>query len=101
MTAIESVPLSLSQPSLVKMEDRKRTIPYDNDAAPPLKKQATAPNGALKPHVDDAMPWKDDIEVSPIETIIFPISIMTGTDLESPLAISKRCHLSANARVQA
>jgi E3 ubiquitin-protein ligase BRE1 len=64
MTAVDSVPLSLSQPSLVKMEERKRPIPYDNDSAPPLKRQATAPNGASKPHVDSDMPWKDDLEVS-------------------------------------
>ena len=64
MTAVDSHPLSLSQPSLVKMEDRKRPISYDqHDAAPPLKKQATAPNGASKPHVDADMPWKDDLEV--------------------------------------
>lgn len=65
MTAIEAAPLSLVQPSLVKMEERKRPSPYDqNDSAPPLKKQATAPNGASKPHIDTDMPWKDDLEVS-------------------------------------
>lgn len=67
MTAIESLPLSLSQPSLVKMEDRKRPSPYDSvDSAPPLKRQATTANGASKSHKDDDMPWKDDLEVSPI-----------------------------------
>ena len=66
MTAVDTIPLSFDQPSLAKMEDRKRHIPYDNDSAPPLKKQATAPNGVNKPHVDDAMPWKDDLEVSPV-----------------------------------
>lgn len=67
MTAVEAAPgpLSFGQSSLVKMEERKRPISYDqNDAAPPLKKQATAPNGASKPHVDADMPWKDDLEVS-------------------------------------
>lgn len=66
MTAVESLPLSLSQQSLVKMEERKRPSPYDQaESAPPLKKQATSANGATKPHKDDDMPWKDDLEVSP------------------------------------
>jgi len=64
MTAVEPAPLSLSEPSLVKMEERKRPSPYDqSDSAPPLKKQATAANGATKSHVDSDMPWKDDVEV--------------------------------------
>ncbi|ETI28489.1 hypothetical protein G647_00938 [Cladophialophora carrionii CBS 160.54] len=63
MTAVESLPLSLSQQSLVKMEDRKRPSPYDSiDSAPPLKRQATQANGASKAHKDDDMPWKDDLE---------------------------------------
>ena len=67
MTTVESFPLSLSQQSLVKMEDRKRPSPYDSvDSAPPLKRQATQTNGASKSHRDDDMPWKDDLEVSPI-----------------------------------
>lgn len=67
MTAVESLPLSLSQPNLVKMEDRKRPSPYDTvDSAPPLKRQATQANGASKSHKDDDMPWKDDLEVSPM-----------------------------------
>lgn len=65
MTAVESLPLSLSQQSLVKMEERKRPSPYDQvDSAPPSKKQATSANGAPKSHKDDDMPWKDDLEVS-------------------------------------
>ncbi|RMZ81542.1 hypothetical protein DV737_g2523, partial [Chaetothyriales sp. CBS 132003] len=44
------------------MDERKRPISHENDVGPPLKKQATAPNGASKPHPDDAMPWKDDLE---------------------------------------
>ncbi|RMZ92252.1 hypothetical protein DV736_g546, partial [Chaetothyriales sp. CBS 134916] len=44
------------------MDERKRPISHENDLGPPLKKQATAPNGASKPHPDDAMPWKDDLE---------------------------------------
>ncbi|RMD44376.1 hypothetical protein DV735_g664, partial [Chaetothyriales sp. CBS 134920] len=47
------------------MDERKRPISHENDLGPPLKKQATAANGASKPHPDDAMPWKDDLEVSP------------------------------------
>ncbi len=77
MTAVDSHPLSLSQPSLVKMEDRKRPIPYDqHDAAPPLKKQATAPNGASKPHVDADMPWKDDLEVRASLSTVLPCLIV-------------------------
>ena len=67
MTAVEAGPgpLSLGQSSLIKMEERKRSIAYDqHDSAPPLKKQATAPNGASKPHTGADMPWKDDLEVS-------------------------------------
>ncbi|KAJ4511600.1 E3 ubiquitin-protein ligase bre1 [Exophiala dermatitidis] len=45
------------------MEERKRPSPYDQvESAPPLKKQATSANGASKPHKDDDMPWKDDLE---------------------------------------
>ena len=68
MTAVEAAPgpLFSGQSSLVKMEERKRPIYDQNDSAPPLKKQATAPNGASKPHVDSEMPWKDDLEVSSI-----------------------------------
>lgn len=56
-------PLVSSESGLVKMEDRKRPAADNNDAAPPLKKQATAMNGAAKPHPDADMPWKDDLEV--------------------------------------
>jgi E3 ubiquitin-protein ligase BRE1 len=64
MTAVEGLPLSLSQQSLVKMEDRKRPSPYETaESAPPLKRQATGANGASKSHRDDDMPWKDDLEV--------------------------------------
>ncbi|EAA57914.1 hypothetical protein AN6574.2 [Aspergillus nidulans FGSC A4] len=44
------------------MEDRKRAATYENDSAPPLKKQATSVNGGNKPHPDADMPWKDDLE---------------------------------------
>lgn len=64
MTAVDQVPLSLTQPSLIKMEDRKRSMPYDQGDGPALKKQAMAANGAGKPHPDADMPWKDDLEVS-------------------------------------
>lgn len=64
MTAVDSIPLSLSQPSLIKMEDRKRSMPYDQSDAPPLKRQATSANGAGKQHPDTDMPWRDDLEVS-------------------------------------
>lgn len=65
MTAIEAIPLSLPQSGLIKMEDRKRPSPYDqNESAPPLKKQATTANGASKSSNDNEMPWKDDLEVS-------------------------------------
>ncbi|ETN45535.1 uncharacterized protein HMPREF1541_09367 [Cyphellophora europaea CBS 101466] len=62
MTAVDQIPLSLSQSSLVKMEDRKRSMPYDGSEAPPHKKQATTTNGAGKSHIDADMPWKDELE---------------------------------------
>ena len=65
MTAVEATPFPLSQAGLVKMEDRKRPNPYDqNDSAPPSKKVATSANGAGKSNHDADMPWKDDLEVS-------------------------------------
>jgi E3 ubiquitin-protein ligase BRE1 len=79
MTAVEAAPgpLSFGQSSLIKMEERKRPISYDqSDAAPPLKKQATAPNGASKSHLDDSMPKKDEIEVSRLTpSLLCPNSI--------------------------
>lgn len=49
----------------VKMEDRKRPAYHEHDGVePPLKRQATAVNGASKTHIDTDMPWKDDLEVS-------------------------------------
>jgi E3 ubiquitin-protein ligase BRE1 len=76
MTAVEKVPLSVSQPSLIKMEDRKRSMPYDSSDAPPHKKQATATNGASK-HIDADMPWKDDLEVS--STSFRPFAALTNS----------------------
>jgi hypothetical protein len=65
MTAVGATPFPLSQAGLVKMEDRKRPNPYDqNDSAPPSKKIATSANGAGKSNHDTDMPWKDDLEVS-------------------------------------
>lgn len=49
------------------MEDRKRPAHDQNDAAHPAKRQATV-NGTGKGHVDDDMPWKDDLEVNLSET---------------------------------
>lgn len=66
MTAVDKVPLSLSQPSLIKMEDRKRPMSYDGGDAPPHKKQAMSTNGAGRAHIDADMPWKDELEVSAI-----------------------------------
>jgi len=46
------------------MEERKRPASHDPDGSePPLKRQATAINGASKTHIDADMPWKDDLEV--------------------------------------
>jgi E3 ubiquitin-protein ligase BRE1 len=61
--ATRTVPI----PSLdaVKMEDRKRANP--DDSAPPAKRQAVTVNGA-RSHPDADMPWKDDIEVRPLNT---------------------------------
>ncbi|KAI9786864.1 MAG: E3 ubiquitin-protein ligase bre1 [Geoglossum umbratile] len=45
------------------MDDRKRPATYDTeDAAPPLKRQATAANGGKALHRDDGMPFKEDLE---------------------------------------
>jgi len=63
MPTVEATPVT-SESGLIKMEDRKRPAGHDqNDAAPPLKRQATSLNGN-KPHPDADMPWKDDLEVS-------------------------------------
>ena len=63
MTLVQSRAVSLSSSDLVKMEERKRPLAYDqDDSAPPLKRQATSANGT-KAHVDQDMPWKDDLEV--------------------------------------
>lgn len=63
MTLIQSRAVSLSSSDPVKMEERKRPLAYDqDDSAPPLKRQATNANGT-KAHVDQDMPWKDDLEV--------------------------------------
>ena len=81
MTAVESLPLSFPDQSLVKMEDRKRPSPYDSvDSAPPLKRQATTANGASKSHKDDDMPWKDDLDVSPIP-ILHPLATVHADPL--------------------
>lgn len=62
------------------MEERKRPSPYDQaESAPPLKRQATAANGASKSHKDDDMPWKDDLEVSPIPFGPRPASAIINT----------------------
>ncbi|PGH02690.1 E3 ubiquitin-protein ligase bre1 [Helicocarpus griseus UAMH5409] len=64
MPAVEASTVPLAESGLVvKMEDRKRPAAYDaNDSTPPLKKQATSLNGGGKPHPDNDMPWKDDLE---------------------------------------
>lgn len=65
MTLAQARAVSLSTSDLVKMEERKRPVSRDHDGSePPLKRQATAVNGASKAHVDADMPWKDDLEVS-------------------------------------
>lgn len=52
----------------VKMEDRKRPAAHDtsSDAGPPAKKQAVTNGTSNKPHPDQDMPWKDDLEVSQV-----------------------------------
>ena len=63
MPSVEATPPPLIQPGFIKMEDRKRSNPYDQpDVAPPLKRQATVVNGAGKSH-GDSDPFKDDLEV--------------------------------------
>lgn len=64
MTLVQGRAVSLSSSNLVKMDERKRPASHDHDSyEPPLKRQATAVNGAPKGHVDADMPWKDDLEV--------------------------------------
>ena len=102
MPAIEAAPVASSEPSLIKMEERKRsaTSGRNDTSAPPLKKQATSVNGGSKPpHPDADMPWKDDLDVS---FFLFPESrlfcfLVVLTILL--LALSKRCHFAPNARV--
>ena len=65
MTAIEAIPGPPTHFGLVKMEERKRPSPYDqNDLAPPSKKQATSTNGAFKNERDVDMHYQKDVEVS-------------------------------------
>lgn len=64
MPLVEGSLVSLPSPTLVKMEERKRAAIDNDDSAPPLKRQATSVNGAVKPHIDADMPWQDDLEVS-------------------------------------
>ena len=51
---------AVSQPSFIKMEDRKRSAAQD-DFAPPTKRQAV--NGS-KGSTDSDLPWAKDLEVS-------------------------------------
>lgn len=52
---------AVSQPSFIKMEDRKRSAAQD-DLAPPTKRQAV--NGSRN-SADSDLPWAKDLEVSP------------------------------------
>jgi hypothetical protein len=55
--------------TIIKMEDRKRPAGQSvDDLAPPTKRQAV--NGGSKVSVDADMPWKEDLEVSLIRSII-------------------------------
>lgn len=61
-TTVASLP-----PTLVKMEDRKRSAGHSiEDIAPPTKRQAI--NGSSKASAESDMPWKDFIEVSSLAT---------------------------------
>lgn len=74
MTVVEAIPIPLNETGLVKMEDRKRPAPYDqNEAAPPSKRMATSANGGTRTHVDADMPYKDELEVS-----VSPSSILAS-----------------------
>jgi hypothetical protein len=55
---------AVSQPSFIKMEDRKRSAAQD-DFAPPTKRQAV--NGS-KTSADSDLPWAKDLEVSQCHT---------------------------------
>jgi len=106
MTDVEALPIPLSQSSLVKMEERKRSNPYDqNESAPPLKKQATSANGASKSHPDADMPYKDDLEVSLFASLEQTPAIVSAFRIRSNrlmfaiVEVSKRRHIPPNARV--
>ena len=88
MTAIEASLIPLSEPGLVKMDDRKRPSPYDHsDAAPPSKKIATGANGAGRSHPDEDMPWRDDLEVRTIFApgVLKNSSLQTKDRLQPPV----------------
>ncbi len=113
MTLVQSRAVSLSSPSLVKMEERKRPAAHErDDSAPPYKKQATSINGGSKPHVDADMPWKDELEVSFMITSTpllhhpslrsalqryVPVITLKLTYLNST-AVSERGYLATDAR---
>lgn len=113
MTLVEARPVSLSSTPIVKMEERKRPASYDHDdAAPPLKRQATSANGAGKVHPDAEMPWKDELEVSPSfleialrsnSTYPLLLNATASTCILIPgavcAAISEGCNLAADAGV--
>ena len=83
MTLVQSQAVSLPSSDLVKMEERKRPLAYDQEAsAPPLKRQATSVNGT-KAHIDQDMPWKDDLEVCPIDLLV-PLCYLTSFPLLAP-----------------
>lgn len=89
MTLVQSRAVSLSSHDLVKMEERKRPATYENDeSAPPLKRQATAVNGASKSHIDAEMPWKDDLDVSATLTWMQASILLIPIDTRSQCAYS-------------
>lgn len=98
MPAAEASLVASSEPSLAKMDDRKRAANHDHsDSAPPLKKQATSVNGGSKPHPDADMPWKDDLDVSLLDR---DISMAMIARILTVLAIPKRCDMAPDAGVQ-
>ena len=66
MSLVQPQPGVYLSADMVTAEEKKRpaSTEYDN-AGPPLKKQATAMNGATRPHPDTDMPWKENLEVCP------------------------------------
>lgn len=92
MRLVEARPVPLLSPGLVKMEERKRPASHEHDdAAPPLKKQATSVNGGSKSHPDAEMPWKDELEVS-LVVVLSPLQLSPRHSISTPCSVAGSNH---------